>query len=286
MPPIEQGIDLAAKRHCDEALALLNEYTPQVSDKQLKYRALLATAQCATRKKDGRTTVNTLLALRHEYPKDPEVLYLTTNIFLQIVVDASEQLAAAAPGSYQVLKLKAEALESQKDWAGAADVYRKILATNPTLPDIHLRLGRAEILQPESDANTEEAKKEFKQELAIDPASGSAEYWLGVIERRDGRWDDAIPHLVAATKLDPNLTEALLALGMTLNSAQRFADAINPLEQYTKLAPGDQTGHYELAMAYLRVGRKEDAARERALVQQLSSEASDTPRPEDSSVPH
>jgi tetratricopeptide (TPR) repeat protein len=284
--PIEQGIDLAARRHCDEALPLLNEFTPQVTDKQLKYQALLSTARCGISKKDGKVTVNALMTLRHEYPKDPEVLYLNTKVFLQIAVDSSEQLAAVAPGSYQVLELKAEEFESQKDWEGAAGIYRKILAANPALPNIHLRLGRAEILQPESDANTEDARKQFEQALALDPTSGSAEYWLGVLERRDGHWEKAIPHFSAATKLDPNLVEALLALGMTLNSAQRFSDAVAPLERYTKLAPEDQTGHYELAVAYLRLGRKEDAARERVLVQQLSPEALDAPPSDSSSVSH
>lgn len=284
--PVERGIDLAGKRRCEEALPLLNEFTPRITDKQLKYEALMATAHCAIRQKDGKATVNALMGLRHDYPKDPEVLYLTTQVFLEIAVGASRELAAVAPDSYQVLELKAEALESQKDWEGAAAVYRKILAANPKLPNIHLRLGRAELLQPESATNTEGARKEFEQELAIDPTNASAEYWLGVIARRDGHWAEAIPHFTSAMNLDPSLAEVMLALGMTLNSAERFADAITPLERYTKLAPEDRTGHYQLALAYLRLGRKEDSARERGLVQQLSQDDTGQPTSDDSSVPH
>src|SRR6266849_3478424 len=52
--PVERGIDLAGKRHCQEALPLLNEFTPRVTDKQLKYRAQMAIARCAMKQKDGK----------------------------------------------------------------------------------------------------------------------------------------------------------------------------------------------------------------------------------------
>jgi hypothetical protein len=37
------------------------------------------------------------------------------------------------------------------------------------------------------------------------------------------------------------------------------------LETYVKLQPGNPAGHYQLALAYSRSGRKEDAKREAAL---------------------
>jgi tetratricopeptide (TPR) repeat protein len=268
--PVERGIDLAGKRHCEEALPLLNEVTPGVSDKQLKYRAQIAIARCGIRKKDGRTTVNALMALRHDYPEDPEVLYLTTQVFLEIAETASQDLARIAPNSYQVLELEAETLESQNKWQEAAAIYRKILETNPKLPNIHFRLGRVVLAQPETPATTEEARKEFEQELAIDPTNASAEFWLGENSRRDGQWSEAVPHFTSALKLDPALAEAMLALGMTFNSEGRFSDAIAPLERYTKIVPQDPAGHYQLALAYARTGRKEDSAREMTFHRQLS----------------
>jgi len=41
--------------------------------------------------------------------------------------------------------------------------------------------------------------------------------------------------------------------------------------------PDDPAGHYQLAIAYLRVGRKEDSMREKAMVQQLSEGSSGQP---------
>jgi len=276
---VDRGIDLAAKGRCEEALPLLKRLADD-SDKQLKYRAQLATARCAIKRKDGHATVTTLLALRHEYPKDPEVLYLTTQVFLKIAEEASQDLARIAPDSYQILELEAETLESQNKWPEAAATYRKILEKDPKLPNIHFRLGRAVLAQPETQATTEEARKEFEQELTIDSTNAAAEFWLGEISRRDGHWAEAIPHYTSALKLDPTYPEAMLALGMTFNSDGRFADAIKPLEGYTKTVPQDPAGHYQLAMAYARTGRKQDSVREMALQQQLSEKNQAPPSPD------
>lgn len=284
--PLDQGIDLAAKGRCEEALALLKKFTPRVTDKQLKYRAQMATVRCAMNRKDNETTANTLFALNRDFPEDPEVLYIITQFFLEIAVRASEDLAAVAPSSYQTRKLQAEGLESQNKWEEAAAIYRKILEENPKLRGIHFRLGRAALSQPESPTSAEDAKKEFEQELAIDPANSAAEFWIGEIARRDGQWEDAIPHFASAAKLDSSFAEALLALGMSLNSAVRFAEAIPSLEQYVKMVPEDPAGHYQLSIAYARTDRKDDSVREMTLQQQLFEKKQAAAKSRGSAVPH
>jgi tetratricopeptide (TPR) repeat protein len=284
--PIERGIDLAGKLRCDEALPILNEFTPRETEKSVRYRALMATERCSTRKGDGKATVTALMALRHEYPRDPEVLYLTTQVFLEIAVRASRELADIAPDSHQVRQLEAETLESQNKWEDAAAIYRKILEQDPKLPTIHFRLGRALLSQPETPATIEDARTEFEKELAVDSTNGSAEFWLGELARRKGQWEDAIPHFTSAMKLDPMLTEAILALGMTLNSAERYAEAITPLERYTKIAPSDTAGHYQLALAYGRVGRNEDSLREKTIVRELSEKTPASASSADTPVHH
>lgn len=278
---VERGVELARKRQCAEALPLLNEHIPHVTDKLLKYRAEMALVHCAMHNKDGKTTVSSLLTLRHDYPEDPEVLYLTAHVFLEIAVRASRELAIAAPDSYQVSELQAETLESQNKWGEAAAIYKKILRDNPNLPDIHLRLGRNLLALPQSPENTRDARREFEMELTIDPTNGVAEFWLGELARLDGRLDEAISHFASATKLDPALAVPLLGLGMIFNSAGRVEEAIGPLERYTKMVPEDPAGHFQLAKAYALANRKEDSARELAVHQQLSEKdqaISTTPR--------
>lgn len=266
---VEQGIDLATKGRCEEALPLLKKFTSRVTVKDLKYRALMATVRCSMKQRDDRTTADTLLDMKREYPEDPEVLYMTSQVFLEIAERASQELTVVAPHSYQTRELQAESLESQEKWAEAAAIYRKILEENPKLRGIHYRLGRAALSQPESPTSAQDAKKEFEQELAIDPVNAAAEFWLGEIARLDGQWDDAISHFAAAAKIDPHFADAFLSLGTALNSAGRFPDAIPPLEQYVRMAPENLAGHYQLSIAYARTGHKEDSVHEMTLHQQL-----------------
>jgi len=267
--PLERGLTLADEGHCEEALPLLKQISTDAGQ-EIKYKAGIATVRCAMRRRDGQVTVSALLVLKHDFPQDPEVLYLTTQVFLQIAETASSDLSRIAPNSYQVRRLQAESLESQHKWAEAATIYRKILEENPRLPEIHFRLGHAALSQPDLPNNSEEAKHEFEQELANDPSSASAQFWLGEIAYRDRQLEEAIPRFTSAIKLDSTLWTAYLGLGMALNSARRFTEAIAPLERYAAAMPDDTAGHYQLATAYRRTGRKEDAERETALQQRLN----------------
>ncbi len=247
----------------------MKKFTARVTDKQLKYRALMATVRCALNRGEEQTAANALFDFKREFPDDPEVLYMTSEFFLEMAVRASQELATIAPTSYQTRELQAETLESQNKWQEAEDIYKKILEENPKLRGIHFRLGRAALSQPESPTSAEDAKKEFEQELAIDPVNASAEFWLGEIARRNGQWADAISHFSAAAKLNSNYAETFLGLGMALNSAGRFSEAIPRLEQYIKMSPQDPAGHYQLSIAYARTGRQEDFVREKTLHEQL-----------------
>ena len=275
---IERAIDLAAKGRCQEALpalktAISRPPARQEAAKQLEYRAAMAAAKCAMSLNQAQTAVSALFVLKRDFPHDPEVLYITTHYFSELAMEASQELAREAPNSYQAQELQAESFESQGRWEQAAAQYQQTLEKNPNAPGVHFRLGRVMLSKGESEANTEEAKKEFEQELKLDPSNAAAEFSLGEIARRAGQWDDAITHFSAAAKIDSGFAEAYLALGMSLASAQKFADAVAPLEKYVKIVPEDPAGHYQLAIAYDRTGRKESAAREMQLQREAAAKA-------------
>jgi tetratricopeptide (TPR) repeat protein len=275
---VERAIDLAAKGRCQKALPALKQTLSRssakgASEKDLEYRAGMAAAKCAMSLNQAQTAVNALLLLKRDFPHDPEALYITTHYFSELAMQASQELAREAPGSYQAQELQAESFESQGRWALAAEEYNKILQQNANVPGIHFRLGRVALSKGESEANTEEAKKEFEQELKLDPSNAAAEFSLGEIARRGGQWDEAAAHFSTAAKIDSGFAEAYLALGMSLASAQKFADAVAPLEKYVKIAPEDPAGHYQLAIAYDRTGHKENAAREMQLQREAAAKA-------------
>ena len=248
---------------------MLKKSIHQVTDRDVKKRIGLDGLHCAM---TGNTPFESLVFLQilgRDFPNDPEVLYASTHAYSDLSIRVSEDLMREAPFSYQVHLLKAEALEGQEKWDQAAAEYRKILEINPLLPGIHARLGRALLSTPQpSPAVIAEVKRNFEQELEIDPRNASAEYVLGELAKDDNDLPTAIRHYSQATKLDVDFADAYLGLGSALVSSKRFNDAIPPLETYQKLAPDSPTGHFQLALAYAGVGRKDDANREAALQRQ------------------
>lgn len=267
----ERATNLAESGHCVEALPLLKRAIRQTADRELKKKIGLDGLHCAMTHSSPYDSLDFLIVLSREFPRDPEVLYTATHAYSDLSMRASQDLAREAPFSFQVHALNAEALEIQGRWDEAAAEYRRILDINPMLPGIHARLGRALLSKPQaSPTELDQARKSFEEELEIDPRNATAEFVLGQLAADTKDTATAIRHFARATKLDTGFMEANLGLGTALNSAKQFAEAIPPLETYEKMAPDSPTGHYQLAVAYAGAGRREDSNREAALQRQTS----------------
>ena len=272
----QQALKLAETGHCPEALPLLKTLQPQIADKDVKRRTGIAAVRCAMTLGRAGEAGEFLERLNQQFPGDPEVLYVSTHTYSDLSLQASQQLMRIAPESYQVHELNAEALETQGKWDDAIAEYRKILEKDPRLPGIHYRIGRVILSAPATDSTAEDAKKEFQQELEVDPTNAGAEYVLGELAREAQQWPDAIDHFTRATKFDSSFSDAFFGLGRSLISAEKFSDAIAPLEAFVKLQPLEPAGHFQLGTAYNRAGRKADADREFALYRKTTSEARQT----------
>jgi predicted Zn-dependent protease len=273
-----QGIGWAEKGRCGEALPLLKKSIARLADKQLRYQASMAITRCAMSVNDMESAVQSLLLLRREFPGDPQVLYITTHYYSELANRTSQELVAVAKDSYQAHELEAEAFESQQRWDEATAEYKKILDKDPKLAGIHFRLARILLAKSDSGPTAEEAKLELAAELKIDPSNASAEFMLGELARRAAQWDEAASHFSRASKLDAGFSEAYLALGMSLGSSGKFSESIAPLEAYVKMTPADPAGHYQLAMAYSKTGRKADAEREMTRQRETAGQNSSGPR--------
>jgi Flp pilus assembly protein TadD len=174
-------------------------------------------------------------------------------------------LMDSAPDSPLVVELNAENFEKQGELAKAIAEYRILLQRVPDKPGIHFRIGGLIMSLPATETSAAEARKEFEQELKINPQNASAHYYLGELARQEDRLEEAIQHFSSATKLYPDFAEAYGGLGRSLLDSGKTADAVSPLETAVKLAPENPTLHLALATAYQRLGRKDDAAREFAL---------------------
>ena len=276
-PPARSGassasraVELARSGHCSEAIAPLKKAMVQTTDKATIRSAGLAGLRCAMVKNQFDSAEDFLRALVHDFPNDPEVLYAAVHTYSDLATRASEQLASRAPNSAPAHELKAESFEMQGKWNDAAKEYQTILQQQPQLPGIHFRIGRLLLSEPNPPADVaDQAKREFKQELAIDPSNAGAEYVLGELAREAQQWDDAIQHFTRAASLDSGFGDAFLGWGSALISVKKFSDAVPPLEIAVKLEPQNPSAHYDLAIAYTRAGRKQEGDREFAIHRQM-----------------
>ncbi len=266
------AISLAESGDCKNALPLLAKDYPNVNDQHMRRAVGIDGARCAMESNEPYGAVYFLEGLNRDFPSDPDVLYLSTHIFSELSTRSSQRLLQTAPGSYQAHQLNAEVLEIQDKFPDAIEEYRKVLTLAPHQIGIHYRIGRL-LLAGERNPNTlDAARKEFEEELQINPADPASEYELGEMAREARNWNDAIGHFGRAVASDPDFPPALVGLGKSLVTAGRAAEAVPPLEKAVKLTPDDPVSHYQLSFAYRRVGREAEAQKELALYRRLYEE--------------
>ena len=284
----ERGISLGAKGHCKEAMPILKRVIPKLHDKDLLHDSVMARAQCGMATDQRDVVDESFIVLRREFPGDPKVLYITTRYYSELANRTAQDLMQKAPSSPEAETLIAEAFQAQGKWDDATAQFRKILEQNPNQPGIHYQLGRILLSKPLDPTVTEEATKEFKAELRVNPTSPSAEFMLGDLAWRNEKSDEAIEHFTRAIQFDAGLAEAYLGLGMALNAAAKYSEAIGPLKKYTEMDPTDPAGYYQLATAYARTGNRPEADRLLAVQRRLEKDKPRTvaPPPQDISQPH
>ncbi|HEX8798064.1 MAG TPA: tetratricopeptide repeat protein [Terriglobales bacterium] len=262
---------LAEAGQCPKALPLLSKAVAHVSDKELQKRVAVDGVRCASALGQPDQVLEFTKVLNRDFSTDPEALYVLIHAYSDLSTKATQDLARIAPSSIPALELDAETNEMQGKWDVAETDYRKILEQNPKYPGIHFRLARIQLSRPNPPPDFREvARKELLQELEIDPTNAGAEYILGELARQSGDLPEAIDRFTQATKLDHGFADAYLGLGSLLLTQKKYADAIPPLEMVVKLQPANPLGHYDLATAYARSGRKEDAEREFAVHKEMT----------------
>ena len=245
---LQKGLSLAKAGHCSEALPLLKKSLAHVEDKSLKRDAGLAGVRCSLFTNQPEAVTDFLRVLNRDFPRDPEVLYISVHAYSDLSTRSAQELARFAPNSNSAHELNAESLELQGKWDDAAKEYQQILKQNPDLPGIHFRMGRLLLSKPNPPADVAtQARSEFEQELKIDPSNAEAEFILGELARQDQQWDDAVKHFSRASQLDAGFGDAFLGLGASLIATKKFAEAVPPLEAAVKLQPTNpgplQSGH-------------------------------------------
>jgi tetratricopeptide (TPR) repeat protein len=269
----DKAIALAEQGRCKEALpALRRIVATSTGAVDGRRTAGIAGLRCSMAIDSVDSTLDFVKLLEHQFPNDPDVLFVLVHTYSDLSTRVAQELGRNAPNSIPAHKLNAEALEMQGKWDEAQREYEEILQKNPDAPSIHYLLGRLLLSKPQGDdAAIQQAKQQFQKELEIDPKNAGAEYILGEMSRQGGQCEEAVPFFTRAAKLDPTFGDAFMGWGFCLVSLKKYEDAIAPLQMATRLEEGNPSAHYNLAVAYSRTGKRDEAEKEFAIHRKLTA---------------
>jgi tetratricopeptide (TPR) repeat protein len=147
------------------------------------------------------------------------------------LADAQRRLASE-PDFIPALMVAALARERAADFAGAAQVYEKILARDdffaPAARELAMIYGEKLGDDDKAEAMALKARKVFTNDPELD-------YELGVIDYRRGNFVGAVPFLTRSLASRPTDAETLFYLGMTHYSLKSSGEARNELKRALQL---------------------------------------------------
>lgn len=215
-----------------------------------------------------REAVDRLESALLKRPTDPDVLYYLSHAHGQLSRQIVEKLRQVAGTSARAQQITGEILAAAGQRDAAQLRYQEALTARPDLRGVHYALGELYL----EAADYEKAEGEFRAEARLVPGSAAVAYKLGSVLFHRGQVKEAVFELERANKLEPNIPETLLELGKALIAAGDPKGALDYLQQLLKHNEGSrlsEAAHFQLAGAYRKLGKQEEAAREMRLFQEL-----------------
>ena len=140
-------------------------------------------------------------------------------------------------------------------YAESIQLLRMLLPSRLADPVIHFNLGMAL-----SDVGElKEAAQHLATTLELDPELTNARVALGVCSAREGKWDEAAGHLQLAVEQEPNNGYALRNLGACFTQLNRLSEAEDCFSGSVAALPQDQRCWLGLGDVLDRLGRRGDA---------------------------
>jgi tetratricopeptide (TPR) repeat protein len=161
-----------------------------------------------------------------------------------------------APTNTFALHMLARSVEQQGRKKEAVELYRDLTRKQPEWAGPHHEL--AGILA--ALGQREQAKAEYEETLRRDPNWAPASYDLGLMFLDEGRIDEAIEYFSLTIKAGLTTPQIYYALGYSLIRAEKFAGAVEPLQQALAADPRNWRWRCMLGLALAESGDSDAAA--------------------------
>ena len=185
-----------------------------------------------------------------------------------------EQAAAAQPDNPHILLALGIARAELNDTEAAVESLGKVIEMRPGNPVAHYNLGLAFTKRQSLD----EAIKHFRRSLDLDPKQPDARRALGVGLFQAGEQESAAKELMRAVTDFPDDFEAHNSLGTVLLRQRNFGQAIHHFEEAIRLNALLVKAHRNLAQAYQRAERPEEARKANLRSQEVAQKRSNNGR--------
>ena len=133
--------------------------------------------------------------------------------------------------------------------------FQRALSLNPKAPNAHYLLGLTYLMRNEW-APTPEARRQFLEQLRVDPENFFASYLLGYMAFSSNQSQEADHYLGEAARLNPSSSESWLYLGLNAYRGKENQRAERLFRKAIALAERDGVdAHNDIRKAYTSLGR-------------------------------
>jgi adenylate cyclase len=212
-----------------------------------------------------------LLGRFHWNKRSPEDFRKAIECFRQAIV-AQPNYPLAFSGiadSYTLLPIYDSSVKATETGPQAKQAALKALSLDGGLAEAHASLALTLSL---FDYDWAGAERHLKRAIELSPNSPSPHQWYCELLVNTGRIEQGLAEGDQALKIDPLSLIANLGLGIALNSARRFDEAIAQLQKTLGLDPGFADARYFLFEAYANTGRYRQAVEVYAEQKRLDGE--------------
>jgi tetratricopeptide (TPR) repeat protein len=168
---------------------------------------------------------------------------------VEVPPDRRERVLMAGRASYMM---------ATRNTAAAEKAFDALVARYPEAPNVHYADGVFLLME-----KPDKAIEEFTRELEVQPGHAWSLMQIAFEYLKRGDGTAALPWAQQAAAAAPNAFPAHKALGQALLETGDVEGAIKELTTGIRLAPESPGLHFQLARAYQRAGRLDEATRER-----------------------